>query len=62
MGSLSPKNPGVKCLLCVIDVFPKYTWVKPMKDKETETALNGFTEIVNGSKRKPNKLWFDKGR
>ena len=34
MESLSSKNKDVKYLLCVIDVFTKYTWVKPLKDKK----------------------------
>ena len=46
IGSLSPKNWGVKYLLCVIDVFAKYAWVKPFKDKKVKTVLNGFTVIV----------------
>ena len=32
MESLSSKNKNVKYLLCVIDVFTKYVWVKPLKD------------------------------
>ena len=60
MESLSFKNQGVKCLLCVIDVFMKYDWAKPLKDKKAKIVLHGFTEIVNESKRKPNKLWIDK--
>ena len=34
MESLSSKNKNVKYLLCVIDVFTKYAWVKPLKDKK----------------------------
>ena len=37
----------------------KYAWVKPLKDKKVKTVLSSFTEIVNQSKRKPNKLWVD---
>ena len=32
--SLSSKNKNVKYLLCLIDVFAKYAWVKPLKDKK----------------------------
>ena len=32
IGSLSSFNCGVKYLLCVIDVFTKYAWVKPLRD------------------------------
>ena len=59
MGSLSSKNN--KYLLCVIDVFTKYAWVKPLKDKKGKTVLNVFIKIVNESNRKPNKLWVDQG-
>ena len=61
MESLSSKNKNVKYLLCVIDVFTKYAWVKPLKDKG-ETVFNAFIEIVNESNHKPNKLWVDQGK
>ena len=60
--SLSSKNKNAKYLLCIIDVFTKYALVKPLKDKKGKTVLNDFTEIVNESNRKPNKLWVDQGR
>ena len=47
MGSLSSKNQGVKYLLCGIDVFTKYAWVKPLTDEKAKTVLNGFIGIVN---------------
>ena len=34
MESLPSKNKNVKYLLYLIDVFPKYIWVKPLKDKK----------------------------
>ena len=62
MESLSSKNKNVEYLLCVMDVFNKYAWVKPLKDKKGKTVPNAFIEIVNESNRKPNKLWVGKGR
>ena len=62
MELLSSKNENVKYLLCVIGVFTKYAWVKPLKDKKGKTVLNYFIEIVNESNRKLNKLWVDQGR
>ena len=56
MGSSYSKYKNVKYLLCVIDFFTKYKWVK---DKNGKTVLNAFVEIVNEAKRKPNKLWID---
>ena len=53
---LLSKNRNVKCLWCVIDVFTNYTWVKPLKGKNSKTVINGFIEIVNESNFKPKKL------
>ena len=61
MESLFSKNKNIK-QLCVIAIFTKYAWVKPLKDKKGKTVLNAFIEIVNESGRKLNKLWVDQGR
>ena len=50
MWSLSSKSAVVKYFLCVIDVFTKYAWAKPLKEKTAKTVLNNFIEIVNKSK------------
>ena len=34
MQLLSKYNKGIRFLLCVIDVFSKYAWVVPLKDKK----------------------------
>ena len=51
MRPLSFKNWCVKYWLCVIDVFIKCAWVKPLKDKKPETVLHDFVEIENESRR-----------
>ena len=43
-------------IYCLIDVFTKYAWIKPLKDKNGKTVLNAFIKIVNESNRKPDKL------
>ena len=45
----------------MIDIFSKYAWVVPLKDKKNETIVKAFHKILDDSKRKPNKLWVDKG-
>ena len=60
MGTLSSKNRGLEYLLCLIDGFIKYAWVKPLKDKKAKSVLNGG--VVNESKRKSNKLWVNQGK
>ena len=62
MGSFPSKYKNVKYFLCVIDVFTKYAWVEPLKDKKCRTVFNAFIEIVNESNCKPNKLLVHQGR
>ena len=54
-------NKGFRILLCVIDIFSKYTWVVPLKDKKGITITNYFQKILKESNRKPNKVWVGKG-
>ena len=61
MQSLSRKNKGIKYLLCVIDLYSKYTFVIPLKDKKGISIVNAFNKIIKQSNRKPNKIWVDQG-
>ena len=36
MQSLSKYNKGIKYLLCAIDLFSKYAWVVPIKEKKRD--------------------------
>ena len=60
MQSLSKLNKGFKVLLCVIDIFSKYTWVVSLKDKKGVTIVSAFQKVVDKSTRKQNKIWGDK--
>ena len=59
MQSLSRKNKGIKYLLCVIDLYSKYAFVIPLKDKKGISIVNAFDKIIKQSNRKPNKIWVD---
>ena len=61
MHLLSKYNKGIRFLLCVIDIFSKYVWVVPLKDKKGISIVNAFQIILKQSNRKPNKIWVDKG-
>ena len=60
MQSLSKYNEGIKYLLCAIDLFSKYAWVIPLKDKKGTSIVNAFQKIIS-KERKPNKTWVDQG-
>ena len=61
MQLISKFNKGFRFLLCVIDIFSKYAWVAPLKDKKGVSIVNAFQKVLNKSGRKPNKIWVDKG-
>ena len=52
MQSLSKKNKGIKYLLCAIDLFSKYTFVVPLKDKKGISIVNAFNKIIKQSNRR----------
>ena len=61
MQSLSKKNKSIKYLLCAIDLYSKYAFVVPLKDKKGISIVNAFDKIIKQSNRKPNKIWVDQG-
>ena len=60
LSALSKENGGYRFLLLVIDTFSKYGYLIPLKNKTGETVADALKDIFK--KRKPEKLWTDKGR
>ena len=56
MQLLSKFNKGIKYFLYVIDLFSKYTFIVPLKDKKGVSIANAFQSILDKSGRKPNKI------
>ena len=54
-------NKGTGFLLCVIDIFSKFSWVVLLNDRKCITIVNAFQKISHNSTRKPNQMWVDKG-
>ena len=59
MQLISKYNKGVRYLLCAIDLFSKYAFVAPLKDKKGVTIISAFQSILYKSNRKPNKIWVN---
>ena len=62
MRLLSKQNKSIKYRLCAIDLFSKYAFVVPLKDKKGISIINAFNKIIKQSNRKPNRIWVDQGR
>ena len=61
MQIISKFNKRNHFLLCVIDIFSKYAWVIPLKDKTGITINSVFQTVLNKSAFKTKKLWVNKG-
>ena len=53
MQLISNFNIGFRFLLCVIDIFSKYAWVVPWKDKKGVSTVNELQKILKESHRIP---------
>ena len=66
MQLISKFNKGFRFLVCVVDIFSKYAWVVPLKDKKGASIFHAFQSILENSMElhsngKPKKTWVDKG-
>ena len=57
MQAFSKFNRGVKYLLAVIDIFFKYGWLIPLKDKTGKSVASALKTIFE--ERKPEKMWVE---
>ena len=58
---ISKFNKGNNFLLCVIDIFNKYAWVIPLKDKTGKTIVSAFQTVLNQPGFNTKILWVNKG-
>ena len=61
MQLISKFYKGFRFLLCAFDIFSKHAWVIPLKDLKRTTITYAFQKMLDKSRRKPNKIWVDKG-
>ena len=60
MSKMSKVNDKYRYLLCIIDVFSKFAWVVPIKNKTGKTLVDAFKSVLK-SGRSPKSLQTDKG-
>ena len=57
----SDENDGYRYLLVVIDIFSRYAWIQPIKDKTAKEVVRAFNKILSEG-RKPRRLRTDAGK
>ena len=60
--SLAKYNKNYKFIFTIIDNHTKYAWVIPLKDKSGKTTTNAIKNLIEKAKRKPDKIWSDRGK
>ena len=61
MQLISKFDKGFRFLLCVTDIYSKYSWVISLKDRKGITITNAFQKCLDESNRKSNKIWVHNG-
>ena len=60
MHAFAEYSDGMRYLLSIMDIFSKYGWIKPLKQKTGIAVADAFTNIFSCGRR-PCKIWVDKG-
>jgi len=59
VSNIRSHNQNYTYLLFVIDVFSRYLWIQPIKDKTSKRVINALKIVLRS--RKPNSIKSDKG-
>ena len=60
MSLISTFNKGIKYLLCVIDLFSRYSWVIPLKNKKRDSIVEGFKKILSSDSEEIKDSFYEK--
>lgn len=61
MSKYRKENDGIAFILIVIDIFSKFLWMQPLKDKKGESVTAAFKNILREG-RHPTRIRSDKGQ
>lgn len=57
----SRQNMNFRFILVVLDIFSRFAWARPLKDKTGANVAKALQDIISTSDRKPEKIWSDRG-
>ena len=61
MSNISKENDGVKYLLFVTDIFSRYLWIEPLKNKTGKEVVSGLKKVFSKG-RKCRTFRVDRGK
>lgn len=61
VGLIADKNHGYRYILTVIDIFSRYAWCRPLRNKKAESVVGAFDDIFQEG-RIPKRIQTDQGK
>jgi len=61
MQYLADDNDGVRYLVCCIDCFTKFLWVRAVKTKSAVEVLTAMKSVIRDMGEKPREMFCDRG-
>ena len=55
-------NRSHRYVLVVVDIFSKFRWTNPLKNKKAQTIKNASENVIKSSKRQPNLIETYRGK
>jgi hypothetical protein len=62
MSQWQKENDGYKFMLNGIDIFSRYAFSRPLKNKTATAVFDAFISIITELKRQPKSIWVDEGK
>ena len=61
LGNLVEENDSNRYLLTAIDIFTRFAFVEPLKNKTAKTFMEGFESVMKRAKQFPRRILANKG-
>ena len=58
---LARQNRNFRYILVVLDIFSRFAWARPLKDKTGSSVASALQDIITSAGRQPKKIWSDRG-
>jgi len=62
MGNVAEDNDGIRYIMCIVDVFSRYAWCVPHKNKDAKSSWTAFASVMRSTETHPDYVWADEGK
>jgi hypothetical protein len=62
LSSYAEQNDGFRFTFNCVDIFSRFAWIVPLKQKTALSVVTALKQIIEQSGRKPRWAWWDEGK